>query len=93
MIDLRHSVTLRVGRKLKKFYIDGFSGPGMHVEQTTGRMIEGSPVGALKIAPPFDHYYFIDQAQPPREKMVRSDELPPQPRARRAEAVLLPLSN
>src|SRR5262245_346354 len=46
--------------RLKKFYIDAFSGPGVHVSKRTGSTIEGSPARALKIAPPFDHYYFID---------------------------------
>ena len=50
----------RRGRQLKKFYIDGFSGAGIHVEKSTRQMIEGSPVRALKIEPPFDHYYFMD---------------------------------
>jgi len=46
--------------KLKKFYVDSFSGGGVHLSKTTGAMVEGSPVRALKIAPPFDHYHFID---------------------------------
>jgi three-Cys-motif partner protein len=48
------------GRQLKKYYIDGFSGSGVHVAKRTGRQIEGSPARALKITPPFDGYYFID---------------------------------
>jgi len=46
--------------QLKKYYVDGFSGAGMHVSKTTGSPIEGSPSRALKISPPFDGYYFID---------------------------------
>ena len=45
---------------LKKYYIDGFSGPGAHVSRTTGGLIEGSPARALNISPPFDAYHFID---------------------------------
>jgi three-Cys-motif partner protein len=45
---------------LKKYYIDGFSGAGAHIEKKTGRSIEGSPARALKIIPPFDGFYFID---------------------------------
>lgn len=45
---------------LKKFYIDAFSGAGMHVSKRTGEQIEGSPARALKVSPPFDHFYFID---------------------------------
>jgi three-Cys-motif partner protein len=48
------------GRSLKKFYIDGFSGAGVHVVKRTRQQIEGSPARALKITPPFDGYYFID---------------------------------
>ena len=47
-------------RNLKKYYIDGFSGAGVHVVKKTKEHIEGSPARALKIKPPFDGYYFID---------------------------------
>jgi three-Cys-motif partner protein len=46
--------------RLKKFYIDGFSGAGRHISKQTGQQIEGSPARALRISPPFDRYYFID---------------------------------
>ncbi|MGB8413221.1 MAG: three-Cys-motif partner protein TcmP [Candidatus Binatus sp.] len=45
---------------LKKYYIDGFSGAGVHRSKRTGNPIEGSPTRALKVSPPFDRYYFID---------------------------------
>jgi three-Cys-motif partner protein len=45
---------------LKKYYIDGFSGAGVHVSKKTKAVIEGSPARALKITPPFDAFYFID---------------------------------
>jgi three-Cys-motif partner protein len=45
---------------LKKFYIDAFSGAGVHVSKRTGAQIEGSPARALRVSPPFDHFYFID---------------------------------
>ena len=48
------------GRSLKKFYIDGFSGAGVHLSKKTGDQIEGSPARALKVSPPFDGFYFID---------------------------------
>jgi three-Cys-motif partner protein len=48
------------GRKLKKYYIDGFSGAGVHVVKRTRQQIEGSPARALKIKPSFDWFYFID---------------------------------
>lgn len=46
--------------KLKKYYIDGFSGAGAHVSKTTKAQVEGSPARALKISPPFDGFHFID---------------------------------
>jgi len=45
---------------LKKFYVDAFSGAGVHLSKRTGGKVEGSPARALKISPPFDHFYFID---------------------------------
>jgi three-Cys-motif partner protein len=48
------------GRALKKYYIDGFSGAGMHLSRRTGQPVDGSPARALKVCPPFDHFYFID---------------------------------
>jgi len=45
---------------LKKFYIDAFSGAGVHIKKGTKEHIEGSPARALKVRPPFDHFYFID---------------------------------
>jgi three-Cys-motif partner protein len=48
------------GRRLKKFYVDGFSGAGVHVVKRTRQQIEGGPARALNIKPPFDGYYFID---------------------------------
>lgn len=45
---------------LKKYYIDGFSGAGVHVAKKTKQQIEGSPSRALKVTPPFDGYCFID---------------------------------
>jgi three-Cys-motif partner protein len=48
------------GAYLKKYYIDGFSGAGVHISKETGKQIEGSPARALKIMPQFDGFYFID---------------------------------
>ena len=47
-------------QNLKKYYIDGFSGAGVHIVKKTKEQIEGSPARALKITPPFDGYCFID---------------------------------
>jgi three-Cys-motif partner protein len=45
----------RKGKALKKYYIDAFSGGGIHVSKRTRGQIEGSPARALKVSPPFDH--------------------------------------
>jgi three-Cys-motif partner protein len=45
---------------LKKYYIDGFSGAGVHISKTTGAPVDGSPTRALNVRPPFDGFYFID---------------------------------
>ena len=47
-------------RNLKKYYIDAFSGAGVHVSKKTKVAVDGSPARALKITPPFDAFYFID---------------------------------
>jgi three-Cys-motif partner protein len=46
--------------RLKYEYIDGFCGAGEHIYKKTKQPIEGSPVRALKVDPPFHHYHFID---------------------------------
>jgi three-Cys-motif partner protein len=48
------------GRGLRKFYIDGFSGAGLHLAKSTKATIAGSPARALKVSPPFDGFFFID---------------------------------
>ena len=48
------------GKRLEKYYIDAFSGAGVHLSKETGRQIEGSPARALRVRPAFDHFYFID---------------------------------
>lgn len=59
------------GRRLEKYYIDAFSGAGMHLSKETGQQIEGSPARALKVRPPFDHFYFIDM-NPEKTAYLRS---------------------
>ncbi len=44
----------------KHIYIDGFSGPGVHISKRTGECVSGSPLNALNIEPPFDEFHFID---------------------------------
>ncbi len=47
-------------RGLKKFYVDAFSGAGVHISKRSGSQIDGSPARALKTMPPFDGFFFID---------------------------------
>ncbi len=46
--------------KLKTIYIDGFAGAGHHRAKGSGRLIEGSPLRALNVQPPFDYLHFVD---------------------------------
>ena len=50
----------KLGARLKKYYIDGFSGAGVHLSKRTGEPVDGSPARALRITPPFDGFHFID---------------------------------
>jgi three-Cys-motif partner protein len=59
------------GRRLKKYYIDAYSGPGVHISKATQEQVEGSPARALKIVPKFDHYYFIDIREDKTEHLER----------------------
>jgi three-Cys-motif partner protein len=47
-------------RGLKKYYVDAFSGAGVHTSKRSGEQIDGSPARALKATPPFDGFFFID---------------------------------
>jgi three-Cys-motif partner protein len=44
-------------KSLKKYYVDAFSGAGVHLSKRTGKTVEGSPSRALKVRPPFDHFH------------------------------------
>ena len=41
-------------------YIDAFAGAGKHISKATGKFVQGSPLNALLITPPFKEYHFID---------------------------------
>jgi three-Cys-motif partner protein len=47
-------------RSLRWLYIDAFAGPGVHLSKTTGDVVDGSPLIALKTTPAFSEYHFID---------------------------------
>lgn len=55
---------------LKWIYIDAFAGPGIHLSKTTGDIVDGSPLIALKTEPPFSEYHFID-SDPRRAEQLR----------------------
>lgn len=46
--------------QLRPIYIDGFAGAGHHRSKTDGRLIEGSPIRALAVEPPFEALHFVD---------------------------------
>jgi three-Cys-motif partner protein len=46
--------------KLPHIYVDAFAGAGQHISRGTGGFVQGSPVNALNIQPPFREYHFID---------------------------------
>lgn len=52
--------TILANQRMKYYYIDGFAGAGIHKSKTTGEIVEGSPLIALKIKPPFDGYYLTE---------------------------------
>lgn len=58
-------------QRLKRYYIDAFSGAGMHISKSSGKTVEGSPARALKLSPPFDGYYFIDLEQQKTDYLKR----------------------
>lgn len=55
-----YSTILSKRPNLTHAYIDAFAGAGMHVSRKTGELVQGSPVQALEINPPFGEYHFID---------------------------------
>jgi three-Cys-motif partner protein len=44
----------------KTVYIDAFAGAGHHIARGTGEFVQGSPVRALDVQPPFDFLHFVD---------------------------------
>ncbi|HLE85421.1 MAG TPA: three-Cys-motif partner protein TcmP [Thermoanaerobaculia bacterium] len=41
-------------------YIDGFSGSGTHISKSKGEAVQGSPLIALEVEPPFREYFLVD---------------------------------
>ena len=44
----------------RHIYIDAFAGAGQHISKATGDFVPGSPLNALRIAPPFTELHLID---------------------------------
>jgi three-Cys-motif partner protein len=45
---------------LHHYYIDAFAGAGRHLSKQSGELIPGSPLNALAVEPPFEHFHLID---------------------------------
>lgn len=48
------------GRRFHLSYIDGFSGTGLHISKETGEFVQGSPLNALQVSPPFNEFHFVE---------------------------------
>ncbi len=46
--------------RMHHVYIDAFAGAGVHISRSTKEFVQGSPLNALKVRPPFSEYHFID---------------------------------
>lgn len=66
-------VTVMKKQDFRLFYVDGFAGSGASLPKSelqkaedptlfsSGDVLDGSPIRALGVEPPFDHYVFIDK--------------------------------
>jgi three-Cys-motif partner protein len=45
---------------LSHVYIDAFAGAGVHLASATNKFVQGSPLNALQVQPPFNEYHLID---------------------------------
>jgi len=41
-------------------YIDAFAGAGLNISRWSGDFVQGSPLNALQVVPPFEEFFFID---------------------------------
>lgn len=53
-------LTAQKGVSFYHIYIDAFAGAGKHISKSTGQFVQGSPINALLVDPPFREYHFID---------------------------------
>jgi len=56
----RYSTILSAQPRLEHCYVDGFSGPGVHISKSTGEHVPGSPLNAVHLDPPFKEYFLVD---------------------------------
>jgi three-Cys-motif partner protein len=42
-------------------YIDGFAGGGLLLSETTGEIVEGTPLKIVRLTPPFHEYHFVEK--------------------------------
>jgi three-Cys-motif partner protein len=47
-------------KRLKTVYVDGFAGAGHHITKNAGELVQGSPVRAMAVKPPFHFFHFVD---------------------------------
>ncbi len=52
--------TILAAHNFHHVYIDAFAGTGYHMARTDRELVDGSPVNALRVKPPFREYHFID---------------------------------
>jgi three-Cys-motif partner protein len=64
-----HKTQRETIHSLRWLYIDAFAGPGVHLSRTTGEIVDGSPLIALKTIPPFSEYHFIDENKARAEQL------------------------
>lgn len=56
---------------LKPVYVDAFCGAGVAISKESGEIVQGSPLLALEVKPPFHHYHFIDTDGQKTEQLRR----------------------
>lgn len=52
----------------RHLYIDAFAGGGRHLAKKSGELVQGSPLRALDVRPPFLEYHFVEK----NEKKVKA---------------------
>ncbi|MCJ7797845.1 MAG: three-Cys-motif partner protein TcmP, partial [Thermoleophilia bacterium] len=66
-----YSTVLAKQPALRHIYVDAFASSGLHRSKETGELIQGSPLVALSVKPPFHEYHFIE-LKPRKTAALRS---------------------